>query len=94
MFRGMSAIILFMGTPRDITGGLTGWAERSPSPAPGERPPSRQPKKKKQKPPVSSAPSSSSVAARSTDYFSVFVYSLVVVSLLAQGVLMLALSVV
>jgi len=82
-----------MGSPRDITGGLTGWTGRSPEGQPvpeAKEQPKRRPKKEKK---VRSPKPVASAAVRATDYFSIFVYSLVVVSLLTQGVLMLSLSV-
>ena len=86
--------MLSMGTPRDITGGLTGWTGRPPE---GQLVPEtkQSPKKrpKKAKKTARSPRPVASATSRATDYFTIFVYSLVAVSLFTQGVIMLSLSV-
>lgn len=85
-----------MGSPRDITSNLTRWTGRSPKVG-GELEPEEKPtrpaRSAKKKVVSASAEQCSTLPTRSTDYFAVFVYSLLGVSLLSQLVIMLTLSV-
>jgi hypothetical protein len=85
-----------MGSPRDITGDLTGWAARHPehTPAPEARKPRKvEPGRFQEKQHRARPERRASIATRATDYFSVFVYSLLTVSLGAQGLIILVFSV-
>ena len=92
---GQFATLLLVGPPRDITGGLTGWTGGSPGEQPvpecSDYPGGKRARSKKEKTGRSSKPAILA-AVRVTDYFTVFVYSLVVVSLLAQALIMLSLG--